>query len=377
MTMKLKQLIMFATTALLVVGCSGTPDDNPQPTPNPDDGKEDVVDPAEDTYTLVADKVAVDADGVQKVTFSLLNGKGENLCESDPGMVKVMNNTTGLGLGFGKHSFASVRNGEYEFSATYRDYDAQNVVKVRFENRGKIEKYRQSVVIYKATGAWCGVCPVLTAYLHTVAEEWGEQMIVVACHGGNSGHDPFKLSPDVSVALLTQWKSGGYPACVYDNNAFVSGKSDVENVRKNITTQISKYPATCGVKITEASLSGQTLTVKASVRSDKGGSYDLGCVLLEDNLQYAGGSEPSGVYSDVMRGLAGSFNYYNKATAVEVAADGEAHKEFTIEGFSVANPKNCKVVVFALVRLSNGQTVTDNAAVCKVGESMSAYILNE
>ncbi|MBQ5670394.1 MAG: hypothetical protein IIV29_06850, partial [Tidjanibacter sp.] len=52
-------------------------------------------------------------------------------------------------------------------------------------------------------------------------------------------------------------------------------------------------------------------------------------------------------------------------------------KEFTIEGLSVADPKNCKVVVFALVRLSNGQTVTDNAAVCKVGESMSAYILNE
>ena len=72
--MKLKQLILFAATALLVVGCSGTPDDNPQPTPNPDDGKEDVVDPAEDTYTLVADKGAVDADGVQKVTFSLLNG---------------------------------------------------------------------------------------------------------------------------------------------------------------------------------------------------------------------------------------------------------------------------------------------------------------
>lgn len=375
MTMKLKQLIMFAATALLVVGCSGTPDDNPQPTPNPDDGKEDVVDPAEDTYTLVADKESVDADGVQKVTFSLLNGKGENLCESDPGMVKVMNNTTGLWLGYGKHSFVSVRNGEYEFSATYRGYNAENVVKVRFENRSKIEKYRQSVVIYKATGAWCTACPVLTDNLHTAAEEWGEQMIVVACHGG--GADPFKLSPDVSAALLTQWKSSAYPSCVYDNNTFVSGAKDVENVKKNITEQISKHPATCGVKITEASLSGQTLTVKASVKSDKGGSYDLGCVLLEDNLQYAGGSEPSGVYSDVMRGLAGSFNYYNKATAVEIAADGEAHKEFTIEGFSVANPKNCKVVVFALVRLSNGQTVTDNAAVCKVGESMSAYILNE
>ncbi|MBP3383631.1 MAG: Omp28-related outer membrane protein [Tidjanibacter sp.] len=373
--MKLKQLILFATTALLVVGCSGTPDNNePTPTPNPDD-KEEVVDPAEDTYTLVADKESVDADGVQKVTFSLLNGKGEDLCKSEPGMVKVMNKTTGLWLGYGKHSFASVRNGEYEFSATYRGYDAENVVKVKFENRGKYEKYRQSVVIYKATGAWCTACPVLTANLHTVAEEWGEQMIVVACHGG--GADPFKLSPDVSAALLTQWKSSAYPSCVYDNNTFVSGAKDVENVKKNITEQISKYPATCGVKITEASLSGKTLTVKASVKSAVGGSYDLGCVLLEDNLYYAGGSEPSGVYSDVMRGLTGSFNYYNKATAVDVAADGEAHKEFTIEGLSVADPKNCKVVVFALVRLSNGQTVTDNAAVCKVGESMTAYVLNE
>ncbi len=375
--MKLKQLILFAATALLVVGCSGTPDSGePTPTPNPDD-KEEVVDPAEDTYTLVADKESVDADGVQKVTFSLLNGKGENLCESEPGMVKITNKTTGLWLGYGKHTFVSVRNGDYEFSATYRGYDAENVVKVKFENRAKYEKYRQSVVVYKITGAWCDFCPNMTTSLHEAEKEWGEQMVVVGCHGGNNGPDPFKLSPDVSVALLTQYKSSAYPSCVYDNNTFISGVKDAENVKKNITEQISKYPATCGVKITQATLSGKTLTVKASLKSETGGSYDLGCVLLEDGLQYASGTEPSGVYSNVMRGLAGSFNYYNKATAVDVAADGEIHKEFTIEGLTVANPNNCRVVVFALVRLSNGQTITDNAAVCRVGESMNAYVLNE
>ena len=200
-------------------------------------------------------------------------------------------------------------------------------------------------------------------------------MVVVACHGG--GPDPFKLSPDVSEIVLSQWKGNSYPSCIYDNNVMVSGAKDVENVKKNLTDQISKYPATCGVKITQTSLANNTLTVKASMKSVKGGNYDLGCVLLEDNLYYAGGSEPSGVYSDVMRAVSGSLNTYNKNTAVSVGADGEVSKDFVIEGVTVSNPQNCRVLVYALIRLSNGQTVTDNAAVCKLGESMEGYVLNE
>ena len=363
----------WAVVAMLAVGCSGTPDNGGETPTGPTGGEE--VDPSQDTYTLVADREAIDADGVQKVTFSLLNGKGENLCEKEPGMVKVTNETTGAWLGYGKHAYTSVRNGEYEFSATWRGYAASNTVKVRVENRAKIEKYRQTVVVYKATGAWCSACPKMTASLHEAEEEWGNQMVVVACHGG--GPDPFKLSPDVSELVLAQWKGNSYPSCVYDNNVLVSGAKDVDNVKENLIKQISKYPATCGVKITQTSLVGNTLTVKASVQSVDGGDYDLGCVLLEDDLRYSGGEEPSGVYSDVMRAVSGSFNYYNKDTAVSVSANGEVSKEFVVEGVTVSNAQNCRVLVYALMRLSNGQTITDNAAVCKLGESMTAYVLND
>ena len=372
--MKIRNMWAWAVVAVLAVGCSGTPEGGETPG-DPTGGEQEQVDPSQDTYTLVADKESIDADGVQKVTFSFLNGKGENLCEKEPGMVKVTNETTGTWLGYGKHAYTSVRNGDYVFSATWRGYAASNTVKVRVENRAKIEKYRQTVVVFKATGAWCSACPKMTASLHEAEEEWGNQMVVVACHGG--GPDPFKLSPDVSELVLAQWKGNSYPSCVYDNNVLVSGAKEVDNVKENLIKQISKYPATCGVKITQTSLVGNTLTVRASLQSDKGGDYDLGCVLLEDDLRYSGGMEPSGVYSDVMRAVSGSFNYYNKDTAVSVSASGEASKEFVVEGVTVSNAQNCRVLVYALTRLSNGQTITDNAAVCKLGESMEGYVLND
>ncbi|MBR7129987.1 MAG: Omp28-related outer membrane protein [Tidjanibacter sp.] len=375
--MKTKNILAYVAAALLMVACSGTPDNGDDPVVPGGGGQEQPVDPSQDTYTLVADVAEIDANGEQKVTFSFLNGKGDDLCVSEPGMVKIKNETTGENFAYGVNTFTSVRNGRYTFSAKWRGYEASNTVEVKVCNRGKYEKYCQSVVVYKITGAWCNYCPTMTASLHEVEKEWGEQMIVVGCHGGNDGPDPFKLSPDVSALLLTQWNSLAYPSCVYDNNTFVSGAKYADNVKKNLLKQIVSYPATCGVKITEASLAGGKLSVKASLQSEGGGSYDLGCVLLEDGLTYDGGTEPSGVYDNVMRGLSGSFNYYNKATAVEVAAGAEVAKEFTIEGVKVANAANCRVVVFALVRSNNGQTITDNAAVCKVGGSMTDYVLNE
>lgn len=347
--------------------------DTPQPDPNDPDTP--TPEPQEEVYTLVADKEAIDADGKEKVTFSLVNSKGENLCESDAGMVKITNQTTGLWLGYGKYDYTSVRNGEYEFSANYRGYEAANTVKVRVENRGKYEKYRQSVVIYKVTGAWCAFCPNMTESLHEAAEEWGDQMIVVGCHGG--GQDPFKLSPDVSEMLLVQYSSTAYPSCIYDNNAFVSGAKDVESVKKNIITQISKYPSTCGVCISKAEHSGTTLTVEASVASDKGGSYDVACVVLADGMEYSGGTEPSGIYNNVMMALSGSLNYYNKDKAVSIAAGGEEDFKFVFDNVPASMASKCKVVVYALVRDSRGQTITDNAAVCRVGQSMTGYMLND
>lgn len=370
--MKRNYFITLAFALLALASCRGTEVEDTNP-----NGNTQPTDPSEEVYTLSADATAIDADGKQKVTFALTNSKGENLCEKDPGMVKITNATEGEWLGYGIHSFSSIRNGEYDFTATYRGYDAANSVTVKVQNRAKYEKYLQKVCIYKITGAWCSFCPNMTANLKAAADLWGENMIIIACHGGNNGPDPFKLSPDVSLLLLGQYNSSSYPSCIYDNNTFVAGQGNSATVVKNIVKQLSDYPATCGVRIDQAEKTGSTLKVKATIASDKGDSYDVGCIVLGDGFEYAAGTEPSGIYNNVMVALSGSLNLYNKDTAVEIAAGSEVSKEFTFENFTATDTSKYSVVVYAMTRNAAGQTNTDNAAICKVGEKMNGFILND
>ena len=99
----------FATLALVACGSSNSTDD-PEP------------EPSGASYTIVADKQTIEADGVDCVTFSVLdeNGNDVTLDASTFKYVYFVDAKSDKRLEKGTKTFVAIRDGEYTFYATIR-----------------------------------------------------------------------------------------------------------------------------------------------------------------------------------------------------------------------------------------------------------------
>ena len=159
--------------------------------------------------------------------------------------------------------------------------------------------------------------------------------------------------------------------------SFGNGQRTESVLNSLIEGQLQSAPATCGVKISEATIDGLgNATITASVKADKAGTFDLGYAILADNQPSKGGTES--IYNDVVAAVSKNFVKMQDDTKVSLAAGEEFTKTFTVkvESFKGVSfsPDNYKVVVFAHSD-AHGKKQVDNANACGFGESVD-YILN-
>lgn len=334
-------------------------------------------------YILSVDKTTIEADGVDKAIFSLTDPNGTNLVAdaNELGYIYFTDVNTGERLARRSDSFSMPMNGTYTFSARYKNIESSNTVTITVQNRAKYERYFQQVGIYKCTGAWCGPCAVMANYLEGVSSPWREHMAIFAAHstGGGYGADPFAAyCNDLGSTLLSMFGGEGYPFLIYD---LYSTQANATGGSSNIETQIRSYlvehPATCGIAIREAALTGTTLKIRAALTSQTGGEYDMGYILLLDNQLYVGGTIESNIYNDIIFGHSSNLAAINGETKFMATADQEVVKEWSVENFPTSfKSENIRVVVFALSKTAERKTITDNMAICKLGGSVD-YLLNE
>lgn len=399
--MKALKHIAFTLFMLTLVACQGTGDpillpstepeqpEQPQepedPNEQPEDPNEQPEEPTEPTeqYILSVDKTTIEADGIDKATFTLTDPNGNNLVAdaNELSYIYFKNVETGKNLTRRSSSFSMPMNGTYTFSARYKNIESSNTVTITVQNRAKYERYFQMVGLYKCTGAWCGPCAVMANYLENVTSPWEEHMSIFAAHstGNNYGNDPFAAySNELGSTLLAMFGGSGYPFLIYD---LYSTQSDSTGGSTNIESQIRSYltehPATCGIAIREAELTGTTLKIRAALTSQAGGEYDMGYILLLDNQLYVGGTIESNLYNDIIFGHSSNLAAFNSATKFMATADQEVEKEWIVEEFPTSfEREDIRIAVFALSKTSDRQTITDNIAICKLGGSVD-YILNE
>ena len=329
-------------------------------------------------YTISVDKSVIEANGTDEATFTVKDETGNDLTASDLSSIYFKNVATGERLDRKTKVFSSVINGEYEFVATYKGKETANTVTVTVQNRAKYEKYKQRVAIYQLTGPWCTYCPTMVAGLEGIADVWKEHSLVMAVHAGSASEDdPFALkasSGDLGSVMLGAFGGEGYPSCVYDL-AEINGDRTASAISKNIERYLTEHPATCGIKISSTKREGSTITIDAAVTTSTGGTYDLGYALLLDNQSYTAGTSQDGKYHDIMCAVSSNFMSMSPETKVTLEADKEHTRSFTIENFPESfKSEDLRVVVFALSN-TQGKTITDNLAVCKMGESVD-YQLN-
>lgn len=332
-------------------------------------------------FTISADKTEIEADAKDAVTFTLRDADGNDLTASDPGGVYFKLVETGDYMDYLQRTYTSFDNGTYTFCGIYKGTETENTVTVTAVNRSKYEKFHRNVAIYKMTGTWCTNCPSMTAGLNGMEDAIKEHTVILACHGNGSGSDPFRIvvdsgaDVDLGNLMLSTFGLQGFPSLVINlNTPFTERTSSA--IEKAVNEQRRNYPATCGIKVESVCEDGK-LSAKATLMSDKGGTYDIECALLLDDQYVADGVEPDGIYNHIVRSYSGDFCSYASGNAVQVAAGEEHEKTFTLSSKELSEqPENCSIVIYALKRLEDGTTMVDNIVSCPVNGNVG-YVYNE
>lgn len=364
--MKFQRILLAALAMMAFVGCEQGEEPN-------DNGDELQV------YTISVDKDTIEANGLDVATFTVTDQDGNDLTTNTDiiGRIYFVDAESGEYLPRKTRTFSSISNGVYTFYATVRGTRSQNTVTVTVQNRAAYEMYQHKVCIYQCTGTWCGYCPLMTAALTKVrGGKYGDNTIVLACHASSQGSaDPYSVAvgkSDLGNTICYSYGGTGFPYAAYD-----LAKGSLERSEAAINALLSAWmitnPATCGVKISKAQINADgTGVIEASIKADKGGTYDMAWAVLADNQPSNGGVEE--IYHDVVQAVSGNFLGMSDESKVTLKAGEEYSKTFEIvvpafKGVEL-NPADLKVVVLAL-----NEQMVDNANICAAGSSVD-YLLN-
>lgn len=332
-------------------------------------------------FTVSVDKDTIEANGVDYATFTVKDENGNDLTAAPSISDKIyfVNEETGEYLARKERTFSSITNGVYKFYATVKGVKTENTTTITVQNRAEYERYTQKVCIYQCTGTWCGYCPQMTEALNKVRNgKYGENVIVLACHGSSpSATDPYALplsnGNDLGNWLAGKYGASGFPYAVYDL-AFGYDERTTSAINSYLHAFMVKYPSNCGVKIAKAQINADgTGVIEASIKADNAGTFDIAWAVLADNQPSNGGAEE--VYHDTVQAVSDNFLAMSQESKVTLEAGEEYSKTFNISvpafGGVEFNPANCKVVV-----LAHNEQMVDNANICAAGSSVD-YAVNE
>ena len=367
----MKKIPMFFVFCLLCLcgcfmACSGSSDEGDEPG-NTDNGE------VKGPITLIVDKSKIEADGMDKATFTVTDANGKKLTVSEYiKNVYFEDVSTGEYLERKSNTFTAVEDGVHRFKAYYLDWESDEVT-VTAQNRKDYEMFYRKIAVFKMTGTWCTYCPAMTASLKKVEETVPGRMVKMAFHSSSSSAaDPFHLSQ--TSAIMSRFGANGFPTCIYDLKK-MSVDRNVSVIKSILAEHLRNYPATCGIRINASYDAGKgEITVDAGLKSSKGGEYDLVYVLVTDGLTASGGNEAS--YDYTVRAI--STNYMAMSTDRRFSV--EAGQEHTAGTFTVSNVKGLdsstsRVVVYAL-RMVDGEYMVDNITECPIDGSVD-YIYNK
>lgn len=364
--------IIYILVALAAISCSGS-----------HEGPE-IPEAYTAPYTLSADVDEVEADGVSVVRFSLKDSYGREMLEDRMVRANItIASTDGILVDSKGREVSFIDNGEHVFKARY-NARYSNEVTVTSVNRGAYESFYKNIGIFKCTSIDCSACPYFVqSYEEEVAEVYRNHGVLLAFHGDFQGSDPLGVSSSAGTLgnyIMASFGMSSWPSAVFDLHLKMTGTSS-STIEKNINELRVTNPATCGIKVNSITFEGKTVNVNVSLKSSKGGEYDLACALVEDGVRYDGGYsyQNSGIYNEVVRCVTGNLLRYDTATLTSVAKDEEITKTLTMNFSSNLNESLLEgkyVAVWAHRKMDNGESIMDNIVTCDYG-STTEYLLND
>lgn len=358
--MNMKNLFtLLPLAALLVSVCTGGPE--------PD--VEEV--PAVAPFTLSVDKAQIESNGKDVATFTITDANGQVLTDlahirnTSFYVVETKEWRTDIGSGEAPNVFTSITDGTYTIQAMYEGEYCTNEVTVESVNRKEYELFHKNVLIYRFTATWCQFCPSMTEALAKMNDFSKGHSIVMEFHGKDQ----------YTCRAISDYASGiystvGYPYCDY-SLVVGSGNRTMNDLHNNIKSVLVDYPAQTGIKA-ETKVENGNIIVNATVMASVAGEYDLAMAVLMDDCVPSAPADGSDVYEEeydnVIRDITGN---YIAMSSDKFSLDKSTEKAIVKESRDFRFPQEkCKVILFTLMRTSEGKTIVDNAVSVPVGQSV-------
>lgn len=327
---------------------------------------------------IFADKTTIVANGVDKVTFTLMYGS-QNVSTAEEVQLAWWKDGVENRGRWGEVEFSTVEAGVYDFRAIYGSQQSSNVVRVVVEEEpatGAERDYAQMFAGFQFTSVYCSGCPSLTQAIKAVQQR-GLNLVPMAFHRnmGPTMIDPMTFempkkedylyacgsSGDALPFFCVNMVSGKTLTAVYDR----TNGSEVEAVMDYVA---ERYPAECGVAIeSRYDEARREVEVKAKLTTNRSGYYNYQIVLLEDGIAF-----DEEVCDNVVRALSSTSRYGHKWNDGEVCRKCEEVEGVqTVKLNAAWKADNMRVVVLAI---DNVGRIVVNCNVCTVGESVDYKI---
>ncbi len=367
MTMQIGRFVSVRMAVLValvlgccLVGCRGNEGGGP--------------DVPEGELQIFADKTTFVADGVDRVTFTLMWGAQDVSTAEEVQLVWWLNGEENRGR-WGEVAFSTVEAGTYEFKAIYGSHTSTNKVTIVAEEEpttGEEKNYKQMFAGFQFTSVWCSGCPSLTQAIKAVQSR-GVALVPMAFHRnmGPTMIDPMTYPMSAKEDYFYACGSSGDALPFFCVNMVssktltaVHDRTNGSEVEEVVDYVAERYPAECGVAI-ESHFDATTgeVEVKAKLTSNRSGYYNYQIVLLEDGITYA-----DEVCDNVVRALSSTLRFghkWNDGAVCRKCTEVEGVQRLAVD--KEWNTSNMRIVVLAI---DQQRRVVLNCNVCPLGGSV-------
>ena len=331
---------------------------------------------------ITADKTAIQADGVEKVTFTVKLGTKDVSNESTMNLILVKESGE-ENMDYSVRAFSTSVPGTYVFKARYyegKSIVSENEVSVQATSVSGGVSYYHKLLGMQFTSVGCQACPALSTTLKAIQTEQPGRLAVASFHMDFGGvTDPMSTAATNNYRANILGNFSGLPRFFYNmrkgTKEMISIKSQIETELQN---ELSNYPASCGVAIESVhNAADRTVMVTAKITSNVTNTYRCLIYLVEDGIKYTqmnGGNDYT--HNNVVRAVVSTSLNGDRFNG-EVKAGTEATMQRSCQLEPGWNVDNMRVIVSMLTTLDGGKTYTcNNVNECKLGESAD-YLYNE
>ena len=314
---------------------------------------------------ITADKTAIQADGVEKVTFTVKLGTKDVSEESTMNLILVKESGE-ENLDYGVRAFSTSVPGTYVFKARYYEGKAmvsENEVTVQVAPVSGGTSYYHKLLGMQFTSIGCQACPALSTTLKAIQTEQPGRLAIASFHMDFGGMtDPMSTAATNNYRTNILGNFSGLPRFFYNlrkgTKEMISIKSQIE---EELQKGLSNYPASCGVAVESVyNASDRTVKITGKLTSNVTNTYRCLIYLVEDGIKYfqTNGANDY-THNNVVRAVVStSLNGDRFNGEVNAGVESTMQRSYQLEpGWNV---DNMRVIVSMLTTLDGGKTYTCN-----------------